>query len=330
MRSWEAHIDLQSIVGDLVMQTPLHSLERSAANSLTREIFLLFRPMLSRACTLKVCSCTYTPMCEIYTLSRSRDAQREWQVSHYPNGTFFKCSCMRMESLGIPCDHIVVVLVHMDATEIPSTLVLGRWSKDARSKVRAFMEKGPFCWDSMVNCGSWMLNDLCRELCVVASNDADQFVEVTQKIRSEISRVKGSVKEIGERANMVGSYTLEECVRDPNIVRQRTRCRKGSLNHPSVKGVKRCGICRKVGHNRLSCHQRQTRRESESLAARCSLSGEMYDDDDVYYEDISQHEDGDYYIPAHMTDGNVDADEDELAEQCATDEHEYDISLSEP
>ncbi|XP_025615733.1 protein FAR1-RELATED SEQUENCE 5-like isoform X1 [Arachis hypogaea] len=330
MRSREAHTDLQSIVGDLVMQTPLHALEKSAANSLTWEIFLLFRPMLSRACTLKVRSCTYTPMCKIYTLSRSRDAQREWQVSHYPNGTFFKCSCMRMESLGIPCDHIVAVLVHMDATEIPSTLVLGRWSKDARSKVRAFMEKGPFCWDSMVNCRNWMLNDLCRELCVVASNDADQFVQVTQKIRNEISRVKGSVKEVGERANVVGSSTLEECVRDPNIARQRTRRRKGLLNHPSVKGVKRCGICRKVGHNRLSCHQRQTRRESESLAARCSPSGEMYDDDDVYYEDISQHEDGDYYIPAHMTDGNVYADEDELAEQCATVEHEYDISLSEP
>ncbi|RYR63784.1 hypothetical protein Ahy_A04g021539 [Arachis hypogaea] len=216
--SREAHTDLQSIVGDLVMQTPLHALERSAANSLTREIFLLFRPMLSRACTLKVRSCTYTPMCKIYTLSRSGDAQREWQVSHYPNGTFFKCSCMRMESLGIPCDHIVAVLVHMDATEIPSTLVLGRWSKDARSKVREFMEKGPFCWDSMVNCRNWMLNDLCRELCVVASNDADQFVQVTQKIRNEISRVKGSVKEVGERANVVGSSTLEECVRDPNIL----------------------------------------------------------------------------------------------------------------
>ncbi|XLU75264.1 hypothetical protein S245_034317, partial [Arachis hypogaea] len=169
-----------------------------------------------------------------------------------------------------------------------------------------------------------------RELCVVASNDADQFVQVTQKIRNEISRVKGSVKEVGERANVVGSSTLEECVRDPNIARQRTRRRKGSLNHPSVKGVKRCGICRKVGHNRLSCHQRQTRRESESLAARCSPSGEMYDDDDVYYEDISHHEDGDYYIPAHMTDGNVYADDEELAEQCATVEHEYDISLSEP
>ncbi|KAL4293534.1 hypothetical protein AHAS_Ahas18G0137700 [Arachis hypogaea] len=106
----------------------------------------------------------------------------------------------------------------MDATEIPSTLVLGTWSKDSRSKVRAFMEKGPFCWDSMVNCHNWMLNDLCRELCVPVSNDADE----------------------------------------------------------------------NVGHNRLSCHQRQTRHESEYLAARYSPCGEMYDDDDIYYDDISQ------------------------------------------
>ncbi|KAL4392692.1 hypothetical protein AHAS_Ahas03G0370500 [Arachis hypogaea] len=35
-----------------------------------REIFMLFRPMLLRGCTLKVRSCTLTPSCEIYTLSR--------------------------------------------------------------------------------------------------------------------------------------------------------------------------------------------------------------------------------------------------------------------
>ncbi|XP_016198884.1 protein FAR1-RELATED SEQUENCE 5-like [Arachis ipaensis] len=36
MRSREAQSDLQSIVGDLVLQSPLHDLERSAANMLTR------------------------------------------------------------------------------------------------------------------------------------------------------------------------------------------------------------------------------------------------------------------------------------------------------
>ncbi|XLU78479.1 hypothetical protein S245_001900, partial [Arachis hypogaea] len=66
---------------------------------------------------------------------------REWRISHYQNGPFFKCSCMRIETFGILCDHIIVVLVHLDIIEIPASVVLERWSKDARSRVRAFMEK---------------------------------------------------------------------------------------------------------------------------------------------------------------------------------------------
>ncbi|XLR65249.1 hypothetical protein S83_015921 [Arachis hypogaea] len=75
--------------------------------------------MFSRACTLKVLSCTYTPTSKIYMLSRSRSLHKEWQVSYYPNKKIFKCSCLRMESLGIPCHHVIVVLVHLDATKIP-------------------------------------------------------------------------------------------------------------------------------------------------------------------------------------------------------------------
>ncbi|XLR43488.1 hypothetical protein S83_028148 [Arachis hypogaea] len=144
----EAQSELASVVGDLVLQSPLHALERSAANTLTREIFMLFRPMLTRACTLKVCSCTLTPSCEIYTLSKSGNPNKEWNVSHYQDRSIFKCSCFRMESLGIPCDHIVAVLVHLDAKEIPKSLLIDRWSKNARLKVWEFMENGPFCWES--------------------------------------------------------------------------------------------------------------------------------------------------------------------------------------
>ncbi|XP_072058064.1 protein FAR1-RELATED SEQUENCE 5-like [Arachis hypogaea] len=148
MRLREAQSELASVVGDLVLQSPLHALERSAANTLTREIFMLFRPMLTRACTLKVCSCTLTPSCEIYTLSKSGNPNKEWNVSHYQDRSIFKCSCFRMESLGIPCDHIVAVLVHLDAKEIPKSLLIDRWSKNARLKVWEFMENGPFCWES--------------------------------------------------------------------------------------------------------------------------------------------------------------------------------------
>ncbi|XLT12616.1 hypothetical protein HN51_058306 [Arachis hypogaea] len=67
MRSRECQTDMEFVVGNLVLQSPLHALERSVANILTREIFLLFRPMLTKACSLKVRSCTLTPTCEIYT-----------------------------------------------------------------------------------------------------------------------------------------------------------------------------------------------------------------------------------------------------------------------
>ncbi|RYR33746.1 hypothetical protein Ahy_A10g048374 [Arachis hypogaea] len=38
------------------------------------------------------------------------------------------CSCMRIESFGIPCKHIVCVLVHEDIDELPRSLVLPRWT----------------------------------------------------------------------------------------------------------------------------------------------------------------------------------------------------------
>ncbi|XLU81100.1 hypothetical protein S245_004520 [Arachis hypogaea] len=85
----------------------------SASNKLTKEIFFLFSSMLFWTCTLK---CTY----------------------------------LRMESLGVPCDHILPVLIHVELSDIPDNLVLDHWSKNAHSKVRTFVEKAPFCWDSMI------------------------------------------------------------------------------------------------------------------------------------------------------------------------------------
>ncbi|XLR53590.1 hypothetical protein HN51_021854 [Arachis hypogaea] len=130
--------------------SPLHDLEMSASNKLTKEIFFLFSPMLFRTCTLKVQTHTLSQTCDIYTLSKSINARKEWQVCRYCDSNIFKCSCLRMESLGIPCDHIVAVLIHVELSDISDSLVLDRWSKNACYKIRAFVEKAPFCWDSTI------------------------------------------------------------------------------------------------------------------------------------------------------------------------------------
>ncbi|RYR25187.1 hypothetical protein Ahy_B02g058838 [Arachis hypogaea] len=138
------------IIRLLCTLSPLHDLEMSASNKLTKEIFFLFSPMLFRTCTLKVQTHALSQTCDIYTLSRSINTRKEWQVGRYCDNNIFKCSCLRMESLGIPCDHIIAVLIHVQLSDTPDSLVLDRWSKNARSKVRAFVEKAPFCWDSTI------------------------------------------------------------------------------------------------------------------------------------------------------------------------------------
>ncbi|XLR23868.1 hypothetical protein S83_051768 [Arachis hypogaea] len=207
--------------------------------------------MLLRACTLKIRSCTYTPIFEIYTLSHSGSLHKEWRVSHYPNEEIYKCSCMRMESLGIPCDHVVAVLVHLDATELPKSLILDRWSKNARSRVRAFMDNGPFCWDSMVTCRNWMLSNLCRELCLLGSAGDAEFYELTDKFWNEIvllkERKKGMQADRERTEPHAESTTLEGCIRNPLMVRHNKPQRRGSMNH-LVGASQR----RRHGHRRYS------------------------------------------------------------------------------
>ncbi|RYR46764.1 hypothetical protein Ahy_A07g032573 [Arachis hypogaea] len=230
MRSREAHSDLLSM-------SLLHDLERSATNKLTRNIFFLFRPMLSQACTLKACTCTCTPSCEVYIVSRSGKPHKEWQVFHCHGSSIFKCSCLRIESLGISCDHIVAVLVHIELTNIPNSLILHRWSKKARPKVKAFVEKGPFCWNSMITYRNWVLNDLYREMCVLSCGNEAELVDMTDKIHWKILRLKEK-KDCG---NLEGwndvkkSPKLEGCIRDPQMAQHAKGQTKGRKPHISER-----------------------------------------------------------------------------------------------
>ncbi|MED6196095.1 hypothetical protein PIB30_044079 [Stylosanthes scabra] len=112
-------------------------------------------------------------------------------------------------------DHIIAVLVHLDVSEMPNSLLLPRWSKNARSRVSEYMENGPSCWDSMVTCRYWMLNDLCSEMCVLASSEFNDFVDVVDKVQSEILRLKQKRK------------AQEGSVRDPPMPRRTYFSRPG-------------------------------------------------------------------------------------------------------
>ncbi|KAJ1436318.1 Zinc finger, SWIM-type [Sesbania bispinosa] len=135
MRFKEIEADFDSVHGEQQLQTQLSTLEKFAARVYTKEIFLMFRLVLLSATRVMVTSQKRSGSGFIYFVSKYRRPTKEWHVFFWPSTMELKCSCMRMESLGIPCDHLVAVIVYLDMTEIPKCLLLDRWTMCAKESI---------------------------------------------------------------------------------------------------------------------------------------------------------------------------------------------------
>lgn len=135
MRWKETEVEFAFVHGVPVMQTCLEPLEGCIADIYTKEVFFLLRPILVRARTTKVLDYEQSKLCVIYTVSKYGKSNNVWNVKVNMEKIVFKCSCLRMESFGIPCEHIIAVLVYLDICELPKTLVLDRWTKNSKAAI---------------------------------------------------------------------------------------------------------------------------------------------------------------------------------------------------
>ncbi|XP_028055294.1 protein FAR1-RELATED SEQUENCE 5-like [Camellia sinensis] len=66
-----------------------------------------------------------------YYIHKYKVKDRSWIVTHNPVDAAMRCSCMKFESLGLPCCHMICVMKAENLTQIPPTCVLYRWTKAA-------------------------------------------------------------------------------------------------------------------------------------------------------------------------------------------------------
>ncbi|XP_016164725.1 protein FAR1-RELATED SEQUENCE 5-like [Arachis ipaensis] len=117
--------DYKSAYGDPVVKTRLEELEWFAATVYTRKVFVLFREVLLLTSNVRVVSSKKTSTCTLFEVAMYRQG-RSWNISWGEMDDEFRCSYLRMESIGIPCVHIVGVLIRLNMVVIPDSLVLGR------------------------------------------------------------------------------------------------------------------------------------------------------------------------------------------------------------
>lgn len=74
-------------------------------------------------------------MYDIYRVKKYQGAGGSWLVVHCLDPIEFRCSCKKMELVGLPCDHILAVLVFLDSNKLPKCLVLDRWIRFAKESI---------------------------------------------------------------------------------------------------------------------------------------------------------------------------------------------------
>ena len=113
-----------------------------------------------------------------------------WLVSYCPSTVDFSRSCMRMKSIGLPCDHILVVLVSLNFMELPSSLILNRWSKLATKQMKDKYPNFAMYWDSQLMARYATLVEVSRQVCEAAYCDEEEYDKMLHFLSNEARRLK--------------------------------------------------------------------------------------------------------------------------------------------
>ncbi|XP_025621133.1 protein FAR1-RELATED SEQUENCE 5-like [Arachis hypogaea] len=189
LRFKEFNVDYESTCGVPVMETCTELLERYTTELCTHEIFLLFRPFLSRAGSMRVLNIENNDDCIKYIVCKYGRPDFMWTIDFRQEEMIFMRTYLRIESFGIPCEHIVKVLVDRDICEIPRSLVLNRWTKKVKS---ALNDPSGFTRDAVVISRQNALMEFSKQLAPVAAKVPERYEETRDIIIGLYSSYKAT------------------------------------------------------------------------------------------------------------------------------------------
>ncbi|QHO53561.1 Protein FAR1-RELATED SEQUENCE [Arachis hypogaea] len=270
LRDTEDELDFRSWYGTPVLQTEFVELEKSGWTMFTREMFLRYRDSLKRCVRVRICEFDDSDNPHAYTLQKYRRPEMNWKVYRDHISNRFTCSCMRMESFGIPCVHILSVCVRLDLVEIPESLVLRRWSKAAKLEIHNQCGEQHTAEPSVTyrtRLGAF--SQLCKRLGRVACMSDEDFKLYSNKLMSDalFLEIKYGLRPLTD--NMT---TANDCgLKDPIRVRTKGTARMSQAGGSAPKTKRKCSTCGKLGHRRTRCPNggaQPSTRNKESLAGR--------------------------------------------------------------
>ncbi|KAI8534282.1 hypothetical protein RHMOL_Rhmol10G0078200 [Rhododendron molle] len=255
LRHNEAKAQVESENSTPILSTTMKRIEQHAADIFSRAIFRKFRDEIKKEQSLFRVDKVEIEDFRVYYLSRYQQEDATWSVYYHPTEGIMKCSCLKFESIGFPCCHMISVMKMEHMREIPSYLISQRWTKMAKSSSLHGRTPMPEWVTQTTRYGA--LSTACVEMAFYASHSTKAYDEA----REEIARLTFKMKELylldvqskekamGEENNVEGT-SMHFGIDDPVIIKRKA---SQNLAKDFIPKVRKCGHCRLPGHMRTKC-----------------------------------------------------------------------------
>ncbi|WJX85207.1 hypothetical protein P8452_67699 [Trifolium repens] len=203
------------------------------------EIFKEVKEQITKAGALIVKDKHVNGDTKVYTLTKYCKDNYEREVVY--DGSTLNCSCKLFDSRGLPCSHIFYVMKEEHVDHIPRSLVLPRWTKDAKIEYLTNDGNGTVDSNMMVLARFGAYCSVFTNFCKEVSKKDGVYEEVIDDIMNLQKKYCSTDDPIG---------TQKSTVRDPVPVKGRGAPKKRKTD---TKTIRRGGRCDNTTHNARSC-----------------------------------------------------------------------------
>ncbi|GAY64419.1 hypothetical protein CUMW_233440 [Citrus unshiu] len=239
---------------------------RLAAKRHASAMFRLVREEIDKEALLTAEMCDQDIMSTTYRVRRFGSVGKEVKVVINETSKTLSCTCKLLETIGIPCSHSFVVCKAQNMTEIPSSMILSRWSKAAKIKAHTSSDisynKSHYMTE-LARIGQ--IYAACRSLLRFAGSSLAAYnVAITDIHQLTLKLQAMSHTEEPARQPLARRETV---VQDPKVVLTKGSVKKTKMGQPQQRKCSRCG---QRGHNVRKCKKRGgTGQQLDDCSSHC-------------------------------------------------------------